>query len=215
VDTLKKLGYTDNHIILVGNPRYDYLKLIDKDHEKSSLVAEYDLDFTKKLIVIGKNQWDFNDHSWMSNYIKFCEVHDWQVVIKVHPAYKGKSNNESESYISKINKQCVKNKNFLITYEMNLKSLLASADLVITDHSNIGIEAVLTGLPLITVNFTGEHIDNDNIERFHEYDASKYVVNYNDLEIITSQILNQKKYMQEFSAGERIFNILTNPSNQS
>ena len=96
--------------------------------------------------------------------------------------------------------------------------------MVVTDFSNIGIEAILMEKPLIVVNFTKE--DYSNAIKFYEYDAAIYTEKYNELEQLIIEILEQnlhkdklkigiKKISDEFNyhndgkASERIIQILT------
>jgi CDP-glycerol glycerophosphotransferase (TagB/SpsB family) len=112
---------------------------------------------------------------------------------------------------------------YVISYDIDMPTLLSAAELIITDFSNVGIEAILLDRPLLTVNFSNESFEY--VLRYHEYGSSLYIEKYQDLEKITKEIIIEKKYLRELSngrkkiielinykndgkAGERIFNSL-------
>ncbi len=146
------------------------------------------------------NRWKGGDDKWMSKLIKFCNKNNIEIVIKVHPTYKRWMNSFSESLIKKISDNCIDNK-FLISYELDIDSLIASADLVISDYSNVGIQAILLEKPLLTVNFSGEKW-NDVI-RFDKFGASIYFENYTEFEKTILQILKENKHIIDFKIGRQ------------
>jgi len=104
---------------------------------------------------------------------------------------------------------------------------LSAADLVITDYSNVGLEAICLEKPLVTVNFVKENLDN--IIKYHDYGASLYFENYPELEKSIIEIFNsdlhhnslklgRQKFIEHFNFGNdgnahmRIFNWLTQTS---
>lgn len=197
-DALTKIGYEKNRIILTGNPRYDYLSQINYEKQKNFLNQKYNIDKNKKLIVIGLSRWYDNDEIWISDYIKFCNRNNFEIIVKVHPFYKITMKEEHEAKISAIFEKC-KNQKYLITFDISPSELLPASDLVVTDHSNLGIEAILLDKPLITVNFIQEPIEN--LKNYFPYEASKYTKSSNLLKDITLDILIDKKYLLEMKQG--------------
>ena len=98
------------------------------------------------------SQWNKKDEIWMSDFIQFCNKNNFEIIIKIHPMYVTSNNELSQSKINTIKKKCLKN-NFLITYDFDIYDLIVASDLVITDFSNVGIEAILIKKPLLTVDF--------------------------------------------------------------
>jgi len=166
-------------------------------------------------------RWHKNDEIWMSNLIKFCNKNNIEIVIKVHPVYKLTMEDIHNDKIKKISNSCTHQK-FIITFDINITTLLSAADVVITDVSNAGVEAILLEKPLITVNFANE--DLSSFHRLHEYNASIYVDDYKQIEKILMEILdnqhidelkegsknviNTYNFFNDGKASERIFNIL-------
>lgn len=74
-------------MIITGNPKYDYLNSINFDNDKQKLEKIYKFN-GKNLIVIGQGRWHDSDEKWMPNFINFCNKHNFELIIKVHPIYK-------------------------------------------------------------------------------------------------------------------------------
>ncbi len=200
IKVLHSVGYTDDQILLTGNPRYDQYKEIKIYEQREVLEHKYRIDKNKKLLVIAMNRWKSGDEEWMSKLIKFCNMNNLEVVIKIHPTYKRWMNAFSENMIKKISGSCINNK-FLISYELDIDSLIAAADLVISDYSNVGIQAVLLEKPLLTVNLIGEKWKD--VIRFDKFGASIYIENYDKLEKIILEILKEDKHLDDFKIGRK------------
>ena len=73
--------------------------------------------------------------------------------------------------------------------------LLSSVDLVISDHSNFGVEATLLGKPLISTNFNNKNLEL--IQSFYDFEHSFFVDEYNKMEQMILEILNEGKHLNE------------------
>lgn len=222
-DTLKKFGYDEKRLIITGNPRYDFFKNINHQNSKNSLNENYNIDKSKKLIVIAMSRWHQNDENWMSDFIQFCYNNNFEVILKIHPMYQSSDRVVSDDKISKIKNRC-KDIPFLTTYDIDMYLLLSASDLVITEHSNVGVEAIFLGKPVISVNFNKEKFEGEQL--FSEFECVMYFEKYPEMEKAVKDILYEKK-LNNFLAGqnriislfnayndgkasERIFNLLTN-----
>jgi len=200
VESLTSLGYDKSKLILTGDPKYDFFKMLDSS-SKLEFSKEYGIDSTKKLIVVAMSRWHEKDELWMSRLIKFVNQNDFEIVIKIHPFYITKLHQESEKKIRTIQQSC-KNLRYTITYHMEVYKLLHMAELVITDYSNAGIEAVFLEKPIIALNFIKENSDRYP-QRLDKYGAAIYVDEYSDLEVIILEILNKKMYLEELKNGRK------------
>lgn len=204
IDVLTELGYERERLILTGSPKYDYLKSTNQIRARKTLENAYQIDREKKLIVIGMARWHENDEIWMSNLIKFCNSNNIEIMIKIHPTYKSPGwFEESESKVRTISERC-KDLKYLILYDADLKILLSGSDLVITEYSNVGAEAILMDKPLLVVNFIKERLANKDFEIFS--DASIYLEEYDKMESLILDMLFQNKYMQELKEGRKKIN---------
>lgn len=224
LEVLQTLGYAINRILVVGGPRYDKFKNLNSRESKIDLEKKFQIDSTKKLVVLAMSRWHEDDEKWISDFIDFCNKKNYEVVIKIHPTYKVASQNLSENKIKAIKDKC-KNLKFIITYEMDIPTLFSASDIVLTDWSSVGIEAILLDKPLIQVNFTNEEIEHN--VRYFDYNASILIKNYNELEKTINEILIQSlhleklkngretmiekyNYLNDGKASDRIFEILSN-----
>lgn len=201
VEVLTGLGYDRNRIILTGNPKYDQNKKFDQQQSKTILAKEYCIDSSRKLILVGMARWHQNDELWMSKLIKFCNRNNIEVVIKIHPMYKTMlSFKESEEKIQKISQEC-QGLRHLITYDIDLYTVMSAADLVITDYSNVGAEAALFEKPILTVNFNKESLINE--QRYHEIGGAMYFEDYDRMERTILEIFHDGKHLDELKAGRK------------
>jgi len=209
-EALLKLGYEKNKLLISGNPKYDFLNTLISHYAKKILEDQIRIDSKKPLIIIAMSRWHDNDELWMSNFIKYCNDNHFEIIIKIHPVYKSAARQLSEIKLDKISKNC-KNMKYVISYDLDVPTLLSAAELIITDFSNVGIEAILLDRPLLTVNFSNESFEY--VLRYHEYGSSLYIEKYQDLEKITKEIIIEKKYLRELSNGRRKIIELVNYKN--
>jgi len=200
LEVLQTLGYALNRILVVGGPRYDKFKNFNSIESKIDLEKKIHVDSTKKLVVLAMSRWHENDENWISDFIYFCNKNNYDVIIKIHPTYKVASQNLSENKIKVIEEKC-KNLKFHITYEMDIPILFSAADIVLTDWSSVGIEAILLGKPLIQVNFTNEDIEP--YVRYYDYDASILIKNYSELEKTINEIIVQSLHLENLKNGRQ------------
>ncbi|MEX1150854.1 MAG: CDP-glycerol glycerophosphotransferase family protein [Nitrosopumilaceae archaeon] len=196
---LEKLGYDKERIILTGNPVYDYFKETDCQKQKKLLKEISNIDLDKKIIVIGRGRWYDGDEVWMSKLIRFSNENKFEIIIKVHPLYKTTMQQIHQHKIKEIEKMCM-NLKYLITYDITPDILLPASDLIITDHSNLGMEAGLLNKPWILFE-TKNAIEPER--RFHEYNATLLARDYTHLEQLILEILIEKKYVEQLKIGQQ------------
>jgi len=190
-EILKSFGYSENQIHVTGNPRYDNLTSISRDKSKSFLEDSFQIDPKLKLIVLGFNRWYDNDEIWVSDFIKFCNIHNYEIFIKIHPIYKNTLNEIHQKKLDIITNNC-QNEKFHVSIDIDLSVLISASDLVITDHSNAGIEAMLLNKPLISANFVQNN--SKGFEIFRDTNNSIYLDSYEDLKKPVNEILDDNYF---------------------
>ena len=145
MEILTSQNVSSEKLLVTGNPRYD--DLLNYEFDK----ADVQNSNQKKLVVVGLTRWHNEDDIWMSKLIKFCNEKNFDIVIKVHPIYRDSMQEINEKMISSIKKSC-KNMKFLVSYDLELNDLLNRASIVISDHSNLGVQTILLKKPLIAIN---------------------------------------------------------------
>jgi len=203
VEGLMNLAYNKKKMIITGNPVNDNLKNMKTNESKKILEKKHGIKKDKKLVVVAMSRIHYNDGLWMSDLVKFCNKNDFEIVIKIHPAYKLEQDSRSTNMIDLIKNKC-ENLKFFITYdEIELYTLLSGSDLVITEYSDVGLDTIILKKPLITVNFLNE--DYSQFVEFHKYDASIYVNHYLKLEKTILDIFERNKYLEELKNGRKKF----------
>lgn len=225
LEVLGNLGYEKRRLISTGASKYDHFFSLEKKCCKLNLVKNYHISNYKRILTVGMSVWRENDEMWMTDLIKFCNKNHIFVIIKIHPKYETASHELSEEKIKKIENKC-SGFNYLISYNLDLPELLCASDIIITDYSNVGIDAIIMNKPLITVNLMKENWENYP-QRMDRFGASIYVEEYKKLEEFIIGILenqemsqnlkdNRKKIIERYNfyndgkASERIFNFLIN-----
>jgi hypothetical protein len=213
---LSTLGYNDKNLIITGNPIYDYVKKLNPLYEKKNL-TKIGISTRKKLILVALSRWENDDEIWLSNLIKFSNLNNFELILKIHPMYKTKFQDSIKEKINYIEKHC-KMFSYLITYDHDILKLISACDILITDYSSLSVDSVLNKKFLIRVNFSKKRLLIEN--EFFQYIPHILVENYDKLEFV---LLNSnpismddlKSFYKNFNifndgqSSERIFNILT------
>jgi len=194
--SLLKLGFPSERIIITGNVMYDYISGIDRLQSRNKINELCNLESKQPLIVIGCGRWYPEDQIWMTKFIKFCNYNKINLIIKVHPIYLTTNSEMHESMIQKIKDGCP-NEKYSIELEISPSILLPAADLVITDYTTLGIEANLLGSPWITINFQND--DEQFLSQIFDFTDSIHILRYNDLERSSYEIIKEKKHLEFFT----------------
>jgi hypothetical protein len=197
---LINFGYDPNSIKITGNVMYDYFSEINNDKCRDQINKRFQIDPLKPLIVIGQ-RWYADDHIWMSNFITFCNKHDFNIIIKPHPLYLTTNTPLHQLMIKKIQKSCPK-MSYHIEIDIDPSILLPAADLVITDESQLGVEAALMGKPLITKNFVKNN-ESFLSETYEHLSDTIHITSYEDLEEKTKEILIEGKYYDQIQNSQQ------------
>jgi len=201
IDTLTALGYDKKRLILTGNPRYDYLKNVNKEQSKKIIEEKLGINRYQKLVVLAMSRWHTDDEIWFSKLIKFCNSNNYAIIVKIHPVYSQKIVKRlSEEKIKKINTKC-KGLKFTISHDFDLSVLFSGADIVVTEFSNAGLEAILLEKPLLTVNFPQENFEY--FTRYHEFGAALYFEDYSKFENAIYEILENGKWLDKLNVGRK------------
>lgn len=198
VELLTELGYEENKIIVSGSTKFDYLKTLSSQKTKKILEKNYNIDSEKKLIAMILSRWRKNDEIWVSKFIDFCNKNSFEVVIKIHPYYKLNQIGRNKNFIQSVEKNC-KNLKFLITFDIDTSFLLSASDLVITEQSTLGLDAIILEKNLIMVKFAD--FEMDRAVRFYEYGAALRLEKYSDLEKVIFEIFSKKKHANSLKIG--------------
>jgi hypothetical protein len=210
-DALIQVGYDKERLFVTGNPKYDYLKKLDVNKARKIISRKYKIDLTKKIIVIGMSRWHENDHVWISELIKFSNLNNIEIIIKTHPIYKIRENDLNKNKLEKIANSC-SSETYHVIEDIEMPTLLSASNLLITDYSNTGIEAVLLEKPVISVNISKEDWP-DVQQRLEKYNAAIYVENYSELIYTIKDIFQKGEIFETLIKGRGKASEIFNHSN--
>lgn len=214
------LGVDEKRLLVTGYPRYSYI-----NQNLQGLNSE---SRTKgKMIIVAMSRMHTGDEKWMSELIRFCNINNIEIIIKVHPLYKFLLDKREiwEEKVRTIEKNCLGLK-YTISYDIDLRDLFSNASILITEYSTFGVEAALHGIPIIVANMSNE-IFYDYSLAYHKEKIALYATNISELLECINKIINnhdnineslldaRKKFNYEFNylndgkEAERVFNILT------
>jgi len=199
-EILLNFGINKERIEITGNPKYDYIKKIDTEKSKKILAEKNNINSNLSMILIAMSRWHDEDEIWISDFIKFANKNNFEIIIKIHPRYK-KQLDENQYKVDFIKNKC-KDEKFLLTYDVDLNLLISSSDVIISDYSNVGVEGVLLGKAVINVNFTNE--DFTNAQNYHKLGSVLYTENYDQLKNIVKEIILEKKHVKELQNNQNI-----------
>lgn len=146
-------GIPENAIALTGQPRYDALVALDVRGKKTQLIERLGLKKDKPLAVLATQpmvEHGFWSEARREDFVKLVvdATHEagCQLLVKLHP--REQSAAAYRSLLSKLIQEPVA----IVQDEISTPELLASSDLVIILHSTLGLEAMLTGVPVIVAD---------------------------------------------------------------
>jgi glycosyltransferase involved in cell wall biosynthesis len=148
---LEESVYHPKMLVITGNPRYDVLYYANKIYSKQKLIAKYNLDPHKKIVLWTTQTHglalDENKKNIDAMYSAMNSLPSVQLVIKLHP-------NEDQNHpLYTENKSY---KPIIIGGSEDTYGLINISDVVITRHSTTALEAIAMGKPLIIMNLSGE-----------------------------------------------------------
>jgi len=194
-DSLRDLniaGYGPR-LVLVGNSALDEHIRRPKVQDRLVVSRFAPLDFSKHVILIATSRFDPNEHFWMSSMIRIMQERgDSEVVLKIHPLYRA---TDYQQLVS----ECSGSRFFLVE-EAEVYPLINVADVVVTDYSHIGKEAVILDKPLLTVNLTDRQFPAN---RYAEDGVAVHASSVEEMVVAIDRLLTDKKLLLDLATSRR------------
>ncbi len=212
-DSLRNLEHNSTRLTITGNASAD--ELIKR---KKLPYKKRDFDSGKKIILVATSRTGPEEDVWLDTLATAVEKRgDCLLVIKPH------YNIGAETYMGLIEKS---DNVRLAPKGVDIYDLILSSDLVVTDYSTVGAEAVCAEKPLVTVN-AGDSPYPWN--RYDEYGVAIKVTHPGSIGKILNKVLddesvvtkmkenrpaffNAYNYKNDGAAGKRIADILVDPT---
>jgi len=228
-DELLRFGMNEDRVLITGSPRYD----LEQNSESSrgffnkmkQVFHKKIIKTSTKLIIVAMSRWSENDEKWISELIHFCNENNIDILIKIHPMYLSPINYKvSQEKIKKISKICLGLK-YNMSYDVNLAELWPVTDILITEHSIVGVEAAFRGVPIIVADMNSEEKVEESME-FEREGIALHATSMGELSDCIKKIFYDKKtkeklqnaikkfcyeynYLNDGKAAERIYGLMT------
>jgi len=154
-------GISPEHIMVTGNPKFDYLSSARASDCKSKICQRYDIPEDKDIVLlltgyfVEGGEWtsDQRKQFVMAIYEATSKLPQSKLIIKLHPIVEKEA--DYEEIIRDLPEPPI------ICQDVALWELLHACSLAITVMSGAGLEAMAAGKPLLIVNLFGDVIPFD------------------------------------------------------
>jgi len=149
---LKEYSNVAKKVVVMGQPRYDFLTLADKIYDKKRIISSLGLDPNKKIVL-----WCTQTHSQSLDetvssinavYSTMVSIKGYaQLLIKLHP---------DEDQHAPLYHENTLYQPIILNRDVDTYALLYICDLMITKNSTVAMEAVILNKPVIVLNLSGD-----------------------------------------------------------
>jgi len=151
-DAMIKNGFSPDRLVMVGNPRYDDWLKADSHADRETVCGKLQIPQDRKIITIASHlAWE-GTRTWVEAVVRTFAEH-WQegkyaLILKPHP---GDLVEDYSTILNAIKPSEV----YLADREFDIRTLVNASDVLMTDVSTVGVEAIVLGKPMICLNLTG------------------------------------------------------------
>lgn len=200
-------GCEESKIRVIGSPRYDSYKssAFDREAVKKKVFEDFGIAAGKRLFLyaaqavydITLTEFYLRKEELAETFLRLCRyVHkrkDCLLILKL----KGRS---GAGFYKKLLRDNLNGNvhNIRIVTDYNIYDLVTAADILFTVASAVGIEAMLMGAPIITLDFFKR-----NPAPFSEYGAAISVKRKEDIGLAADTVLNDKDKLQALHAASK------------
>jgi len=228
-------GIDSDKIVVTGNPRFDLLLQLKKEFSKNHFLERYNLKKGKKIIALTLSPFVYKKDFLLPGYsieesnwntmlserrLFFSEIRkikeknsDLLIILKPHPRDNIHFVNE---FIKDIGVEILINNN-IDTYE-----LLAACDILITQDSTVGLEAMIMSKSVICFDYTGnlganEYVSNGaamGVSKKGELETSIESIINNDsslseLKTLRTNFVYKRGYKQDGQSSKRVSDLIS------
>jgi len=143
-------GYTEESVVATGSPQHDRLAYPEKRFSKDAVKTRFGAEGRKLIAVTTQPFHNVADREpWLRAVLNAAmEMPEAHVVVKPHPA-------ESQEMHERVVRELGCG-NVSVSKDVDTNELMYSSALTITSWSTTGLESMILGTPLLTVNLTGK-----------------------------------------------------------
>lgn len=179
-ENLIKKGNSPDKIVVTGSPAFDPIVAEQRTFNRQAILTDLQLPPDARIFLLATQPQKACTWAMIDMMIRLLgRYRGYYLVIKNHP---GDDNRPYEDYLAK------KNHPRVVMTDIPVRKIIFVADLTVTIFSTVGVESVLMGVPLIQLNLMGI----PNPIPLNQYNLSLEARSYNELEICTEKMLEDK-----------------------
>jgi len=185
-------GVDPSRVVVTGMAHWDsiFRRHKQQDHEE---LRRHGIDTKKRIVVFATENIPFAETSRMIEGT-ISEILKWDqtvLAIKIHPR-------EDTDIYRKMTETYPPDK-VVATRDIDLYSLLSSCEVLVNGFSNVTLEAMMIGKPVVSINLSGKP---DKFP-FEEFKAALVVRRYEDIPPAIATLLSKEKTLAELDQGRR------------
>jgi len=211
--SLLKLLYPENHIVIMGQPRYD--SLVNPEFNREQIIRELGIDPYRKIILLLTQAFpEIERREMLFNMVAKAmeKLRQEQFIVKIHPAENKKFYREKSKRFGMDIK--------ILEGDFDVHKVMYIADVIIGMSSTAIIEATILDKPVIVVNPPKEEISPYakstaviNVSNHEEILQSIKNILYNEeirkkLAIARKSFVYQHAYKQDGKASKRVADLI-------
>lgn len=179
VNILKRNPHLNHkQVVVTGQPN---LELEKNDQGVKALKEKYNASEDSVIITFFSQIYSKETICVLKKLIELCKWNkNYIVIYKLHPSEKISAYAEFESEFPI---------NFHMEQELNLSDVIFSSDITMTFNSTTGLQSVLNGVPLISINISGKPYSTDYYKAGYGY----FVDDLSQLDSTINAILQKKE----------------------
>jgi hypothetical protein len=194
-DALVGSGMDPGKYIPVGNPKFDGILKRDRAVDRSYVCKEFGINPEKRIFLVATYLVSPGGKEWVPALIrqlKKLEANTFKLIIKPHP------DEGSHPY-----ERILKESGFagaVVTKDVQLYPLLNAIDILFTDISVTGSEALLFDIPIICINLSG----HEYRYRYDEYGVAILVEREEGILPAINSVLNDDQVKRKLKAAREV-----------
>lgn len=155
-EAFRAIGWAPSRIVLTGAPALDGARHRSREADRASIARAADLDAVRPLIGVLTSRTSAREDEWLIELANAAARADWQILVKAHPQH------GLRAYASVLGH--TEGLPLTVVEDVEVAALVNAADVVVTDYSHAGREALGADRPLVAVNVSGTPYPNNRYD---------------------------------------------------
>jgi UDP-N-acetylglucosamine:LPS N-acetylglucosamine transferase len=192
VDAFREIGWDASRIVLTGAPAMDAARRASRERDRADAVRLGGLDGSLPIVVVATSRPSAAEDRWISRLVDAGRARGWQIVVKPHPLHGARAYADVRGSGGD---------GLRVLEAIDLRMLLNASDVVVTDYSHAGREALACERPLVAVNTTGMPYPNN---RYDEEGVALAAKTDDEVAAVVDRALTDDAAREAMAAARRV-----------